>query len=106
METDPQGLEHSRHHNNPPPPTQGRPDDKLRTRQDCETAETIRRHKDDIKAMLERLRELRGGLDKEQEKNAETIVSLILVLVTKDNVLNQALIKESKADTNNSKVIV
>ena len=56
--------------------------------------------------MLERLRELRGGLDKEQEKNAETIVSLALALATKDDALNQALIKESKANTNNSKVIV
>ena len=85
---------------------QGRPDDKSRTRQDRETAETIRRYKDNIKVMLERLRELRGGLDKEQEKNAKTIVSLALVLATKDDALNQALIKESKADTNNSKVIV
>ena len=65
METDLRGLEHSRHYNNPPPPTQGRPDDESHARWDRETAETIRRHKDDIKAMLERLRELRGGLDKE-----------------------------------------
>ena len=106
METDPRGLEHSRHHNNPPPPMQGRPDDESRARRDRETAETIRRHKDDIKAMLERLRELRGGLDKEQEKNAETMVSLALALAIKDNTLNQALIEESKADTDNSKVIV
>ena len=34
------------------------------------------------------------------------MVSLVLVLVTKDNVLNQVLIEESKADTDNSKVIV
>ena len=99
-------MEHSRHHNNPPPPTQGRPDDESRARRDRETAETIRRHKDDVKAMLERLRELRGGLDKEQEKNAETMVSLALALATKDDALNQALIEESEADTDNSKVMV
>ena len=99
-------MEHSRHHNNPPPPTQGRPDDESRVRRDRETAETIRRYKDNVKVMLERLRELRGGLDKEQEKNAETIVSLALALATKDDALNQTLIKEFKADTDNSKVIV
>ena len=106
METDPRGLEHSRHHNNPPPPTQGRPDDKSRARRDRETAETIRRHKDNVKAMLERLRELRGGLDKQQEKNAETMVSLALALATKDDALNEVLIEESKADTDNSKIMV
>ena len=54
--------------------------------------------------MLEKLRELRGGLDKEKERNAETMISLALVLVMGSNILNDILIKESEA--NNSKITV
>ena len=105
METDPRGLAHSRHQNNASPP-QGRPDDDARARRDRETAEMIRQHKDDIRSILGKLRELRGGLDKEKERNAETMVSMALALIMESNALNDALIKESEAENNNSKIIV
>ena len=105
METDPRGLAHSRHQNNASPP-QGRPDDDARARRDRETAEMIRRHKDDVRSILGKLRELRGGLDKEKERNAETIVSMALALITESDTLNDALIKESEAKNNDSKIMV
>ena len=57
MEADPRGLAHSRHQNNASPP-QGRPDDESRAKRDRETAELLRRHKDNIRTMLEIVREL------------------------------------------------
>ena len=68
METDLRGLAHSRHQNNASPP-QGRPDDDARARRDRETAEMIRQHKDDIRLILGKLSELRGGLDKKGEEH-------------------------------------
>ena len=98
METDPRGLAHSRHQNNASPP-QGRPDDDTRARRDRETAEMIRQHKDDVRSILGKLRELRGGLDKEKERNAKTMVSIALELITESNTLNNTLIKESEPKT-------
>ena len=103
MKTDPRGLAHSRHQNNTSPP-QGRPNDKLRASRDCETAELLRRHKDDIRIMLEILRELKGGLD--DKRSAEALASILVVQTIKSNALNNALIKESKAKNDNSKIIV
>ena len=103
MKTDPRGLAHSRHQNNASPP-QGRPDDESRARRDRETAELLRRYKDDIRTMLETLRELKGGLD--DERSAEALASILVAQVIKSDVLNDVLIKESKAENDDSKIIV
>ena len=103
MKTDPRGLAHSRHQNNTSPP-QGRPDDESRARRDRETAELLRRHKDDVRTMLETLRELKGGLD--DERSAEALASILVAQATKSDVLNDALIKESEAENDDSKIMV
>lgn len=95
METDPRGLAHSRHQNNASPP-QGRPDDESRAKRDRETAELLRRHKDNVRKMLEMVRELQGGLD--DERSAGVLASIMLALATKNNALNEALIEEAADD--------
>ena len=88
-------MAHSRHQNNASPP-QGRPDDESRAKRDRETAELLRRHKDNVRTMLETVRELQGGLD--DERSAGVLASIMLALATKNNALNEALIEEAKAD--------
>lgn len=88
-------MAHSRHQNNASPP-QGRPDDESRAKRDRETVELLRRHKDNVRTMLETVRELQGGLD--DERSAGVLASIMLALATKNNALNEALIEEAKAD--------
>ena len=54
--------------------------------------------------MLEILRELKGGLD--NKRSAEALASILIAQAIKSNILNNALIKESEAENNDSKIMV